>query len=269
MITTWEQRARRDGIVLKRFPYPSPPDDPMELVRLFEAQITPRTRALHMSHVTYTAGEIFPVKEICALALARGLYSFVDGAHAFAHFPFRIDELGCDFYGTSLHKWLTAPVGTGFLYVRRKRIPEVWPLQAAPPSMDENIRKFEQIGTFPVAIPNAVGAALTFLDGIGLDVKAARLRFLRRRWMDAVAELPNVRFYTANDDIQAGALGTMSIDGMGADELTDVLQTRYAIHVRPRFVREEWEGIRVTPNVFSTLEEVDTFATAVREVAGE
>jgi selenocysteine lyase/cysteine desulfurase len=269
MITTWEQRARRDGIVLKRLPYPSPPDDHMELVRLFEEQITPRTRALHMSHVTYTAGQIFPVKEICALARARGLYSFVDGAHAFAHFPFRIDELGCDFYGTSLHKWLTAPVGTGFLYVRRERIPAVWPLQAAPPSMDDNVRKFEQIGTFPVAIPNAVGAALTFLEGIGLDVKAARLRFLRRRWMDAVSELPNVRFYTANDDVQAGALGTMSIDGMGADELTDVLQSRYAIHVRPRFVRDEWEGIRVTPNVFSTLEEVDTFATAVREVAGE
>ena len=267
MITTWEQRERRDGIVLKRFPYPSPPDDPMELVRLYERHIGPRTKVLHMSHVTYTAGQIFPVKEICALARSRGLTSYVDGAHAFAHFPYRLDELGCDFYGTSLHKWLTAPVGTGFLYVRRERIPEVWPLQAAPASMDGDIRKFEQIGTFPVPIPNAIGEALTFLDGIGLEVKAARLRFLRRRWMDAVADLPNVRFYTANDDRQAGALATMSVEGMGANELTDVLQARYAIHVRPRFVEGEWEGIRVTPNVFSTLEEVDTFSRAVREIA--
>jgi len=267
MITTWEQRERRDGIVLKSLPFPSPPRDPMELLRLYEHNIGPRTRVLHMSHVTYTAGQIFPVKEICALARERGLYSVVDGAHGFAHFPYRIDELGCDFYGTSLHKWLTAPVGTGFLYVRRERIPDVWPLQAAPASMDVDIRKFEQIGTFPVAIPNAIGEALTFLDGIGLERKAARLRYLRRRWMDAVDAVPGVRFYTARDDRQAGALATMSLDGMGASELTDELQRRYAIHVRPRFVPEEWEGIRVTPNVFTTLEEVDTFARAVREIA--
>ncbi|MDP2956674.1 MAG: aminotransferase class V-fold PLP-dependent enzyme [Longimicrobiales bacterium] len=267
MITTWEQRERRDGIVLKRFPYPSPPANPMELLRLYEQNIGPRTRVLHMSHVTYTAGQIFPVKEICALARQRGLYSVVDGAHAFAHFPYRIDELGCDFYGTSLHKWLTAPVGTGFLYVRRDLIPDVWPLQAAPASMDGDIRKFEQIGTFPVAIPNAIGEALTFLDGIGLERKAARLRYLRRRWMDAVADVRGVRFYTARDDRQAGALATMSLEGMGANDLTDALQKRYAIHVRPRFVDGEWEGIRVTPNVFTTLEEVDTFAKAVREIA--
>jgi len=267
MITTWQQRERRDGIVLKRFPYPSPPDDPMELVRRYERNIGPRTRVLHVSHVTYTAGQIFPVKEICTLARERGLYSIVDGAHAFAHFPYRLDEIGCDFYGTSLHKWLTAPVGTGFLYVRRDRIPEVWPLQAAPASMDGDIRKFEQIGTFPVALPNAIGEALTFMDGIGLEIKAERLRYLRRRWMDAVAGTPGVRFYTANDDAQAGALGTMGIEGIGAADLTDLLQKRYAIHVRPRFVDGEWEGIRVTPNVFSTLEEVDTFGKAIREVA--
>ena len=269
MLTTWRQRERRDGIVLRTFPYPTPPEGPDQLVRLFEEHITPRTRVLHMCHVTFTAGQIFPVREICKLARDRGIYSVVDGAHSFAHFPFRIDELGCDFFGTSLHKWLTAPVGTGFLYVRAERIPSTWALTPAPESMDADIRKFEQIGTYPVAISNAIGDALTFQDAIGLERKAARLRYLRRRWMDAVRDVSGVRFYTADEDSQSCAIGTMGIRGVGAADLTDLLQGRYGIHVRPRFIQGEWEGIRVTPNVFSTLEEVDTFVTAIRELAAE
>jgi isopenicillin-N epimerase len=267
MITTWRQRERRDGVVLKMFPVPSPPDDPMELVELYRQNITPRTRVIHMSHVTFTAGQIFPVREICAMARERGIRTVVDGAHSFAHFPFRLDELGCDFFGTSLHKWLTAPVGTGMLYVRRELIPELWALTPAPASMDANIRKFEQIGTFPLAIPNAIGEAITFHQSIGSERKAERLRFLRNRWMEQVADVSGVHFYTANEDRQAGALATMGIDGIGAADLTERLQDRYSIHVRPRFVENEWEGIRVTPNVFSTLEEVDTFARAIREIA--
>jgi selenocysteine lyase/cysteine desulfurase len=269
MITTWRQRERRDGVVLKTFPVPSPPDDPMELVELYRQNITARTRVIHMSHVTFTAGQIFPVREICALAREHGIRTVVDGAHSFAHFPFRIHDLGCDFFGTSLHKWLTAPVGTGMLYVRRELIPELWALTPAPASMDADIRKFEQIGTFPLAIPNSIGEAITFHQSIGSERKAERLRFLRSRWMEPVADVRGVRFYTANDDRLAGALATMSIDGIGAADLTERLQDRYSIHVRPRFVEDEWEGIRVTPNVFSTLEEVDTFASAIREIATE
>ncbi|MDH5589818.1 MAG: aminotransferase class V-fold PLP-dependent enzyme [Gemmatimonadota bacterium] len=269
MITTWRQRERRDGVVLRTFPVPSPPDDPMELVEAYRKHITPRTRVIHMSHVTFTAGQIFPVREICAMARDRGIRTVVDGAHSFAHFPFSVRELGCDYFGTSLHKWLTAPVGTGMLYVRRELIPETWALTPAPSSMDGDIRKFEQIGTFPVAIPNSIGEAITFHESIGGERKAARLRYLRRRWMEQVEDVPGVEFRTANDDRQAGALSTMGIEGVGAQDLTGLLQERYSIHVRPRFVTGEWEGIRVTPNVFSTLEEVDTFATAIREIAAE
>ena len=203
------------------------------------------------------------------MARERNIRTVVDGAHAFAHFPFSLHDIGCDFFGTSLHKWLTAPVGTGMLYVRRELIPQIWSLTPAPESMDNNIRKFEQIGTFPVAIPNSIGEAITFHDSIGGERKAARLRYLRTRWMDQVSDLPNVSFYTANDDRQAGALGTMGIDGIGAADLTQKLQDGWSIHVRPRFVPGEWEGIRVTPNVFSTLEEVDTFAGAIQTLAGK
>ncbi len=267
MLTTWRQRERRDGIVLKTFPIPTPPDDIDELYDLFERAITPRTRVIHFCHITYTAGQIFPVKKICRMARERGIETIVDGAHAFAHFPFTRDDLDCDYYGTSLHKWLTAPFGTGFLYVRRDKIPGVWPLMAAPPSLDDNIRKFEQIGTHPVSNRNAIGEAITFNKSIGIDRKAARLRYLRERWTGQVRHLPGVQLLTSSDPAQACAIGTMRIDSIGAQALTDHLQKKYRIHVRPRFVPDEWEGIRVTPNVFTTLAEVDAFAHAIEDVA--
>jgi isopenicillin-N epimerase len=158
MLTTWQQRARRDGIVLKTFSFPVPAsfDD---LYRHFEEAITPRTRVILLCHVTLLTGQVFPVRRICQMARARGIETIVDGAHAFAHFPFKVTDLDCDYYGTSLHKWLLAPHGTGFLYVRREKIPKLWPLMAAPEKMNGNIRKFEEIGTHPAANHNAIAEA--------------------------------------------------------------------------------------------------------------
>lgn len=267
MLTAYRQRARRDGITLRTVSIPTPSDSPDALFDVFERAIGPRTRVLHISHVTYTAGQILPVGRLCRMARERGLFTVVDGAHAFAHFPFTRDELDCDVFGTSLHKWLTAPFGTGFLYVRRELIPQIWPLTAAPETLDADIRKFEQIGTAPVANRNAIGEAVTFHEAIGAERKAARLRHLRERWMRQVADVPGIHLLTPDDPEQACALGTMRIDGIGAQELTEQLQREDRIHVRPRFVPGEWEGIRVTPNVFSTVAEVDAFARAVTRIA--
>jgi len=266
MLTTWRQREARDGIVLKTFPFPVPPPSMDDLYQRFERAITPRTRVIHLCHITYTSGQIFPVKRICRMARERGIETIVDGAHAFAHFPFVRDDLECDYYGTSLHKWLTAPVGTGFLYVRREKIPNVWPLTAAPTSLEDNIRKFEQIGTHPVANRNSITEAITFHERIGPERKAARLRYLRNRWMERVGGLRGVNLLTPTDPAQSCALGAMNIDGMGAQALTDRLLADYRIHVRPRFVPNEWEGIRITPNVFTTLGEVDAFAEAIEQI---
>lgn len=266
MLTTWRQREARDGIVLKTFPFPVPPPSMDDLYQRFERAITPRTRVIHLCHITYTSGQIFPVQRICRMARERGIETIVDGAHAFAHFPFTRDDLDCDYYGTSLHKWLTAPVGTGFLYVRRDKIPSVWPLTAAPASLRENIRKFEQIGTHPVANRNSITEAVTFHETIGAERKAERLRYLRNRWMERVGDLRGVNLLTPTDPAQSCALGAMNIDGMGAQELTDRLQAEYRIHVRPRFVPNEWEGIRITPNVFTTLGEVDAFSEAIERI---
>ncbi len=231
-----------------------------------ERAITPRTRVLLICHVTYTTGHIFPVKEICALARARGVETLVDGAHGFAHFPFTRDDLDCDYYATSLHKWLYAPVGTGFLYVRRSKIRDLWPLMAAPVSMRDDVRKFEEIGTHPIALKGAITEALTFHEGIGAERKAARLRFLRQRWSDRVRDLPSVRVLNSDDPRDSCGIGALSLDGVDAAELTEHLERQYKIHVRPRVVEGELNCIRVTPNVFTTLEEVDFFAEAIESV---
>lgn len=269
MITAWRQRERRDGVVLRLVTFPVPAPSLDDLYERIFAAVTPRTKVIHVCHMTYTTGQIFPVRRICDEARRRGIVSFVDGGHTFAHFPFTRDDLGCDVYGSSLHKWLCAPVGNGLLYVRKPLIPRIWPLLAAEPAQDDDIRKFEAIGTYPVALRTAVSDALAFHEEIGAERKAARLRFLRERWMQGVRDVRGVKLLTSSDPAQSCALGAMSLDGMGAQQLTEALQKRWGIHVRPRFVPGEFECIRVTPNVFTTLDEVDLFVTAIRTLAAE
>src|SRR5665811_1927560 len=156
MITSWDQRARRDGNVVKQVSFKVPPPSDNYLVEQFRAAITPRTKVIEVTHVTNLTGQIMPVREIVEMARPRGIEVFVDGAHAYAHFPFKRDDLGADYYGSSLHKWLLAPIGTGLLYVRKSKIKGLWPLMAAPTSMDENMRTYEEIGTHPGANHTAI-----------------------------------------------------------------------------------------------------------------
>jgi isopenicillin-N epimerase len=265
MITTWKQRERRDGVVLKQISFPVPPPSPGDLVDRFARAITPKTRVIHFCHITNLTGQIFPVKEICALARARGIEAIVDGAHAFGHFPFTLADLECDYYGTSLHKWLFAPHGTGFLFVRKSKIKSVWPLMAAPPEMDENIRKFEEIGTHPAANHNAIAEALVFQEGIGLERKAARLRYLRDRWMKRLSGQKGVKIHTSFDPAMSCAIGNVGIEGVDTAKLGQHLWDKRRIIVVP-ILHDEYKGLRVTPNVYTTLGEVDVFAEEMEKV---
>jgi isopenicillin-N epimerase len=264
MITTWEQRVRRDGIVLKQVSFPVPLTDPKLLVDRIAAQITPRTKAIELTHITNLTGQILPIREVVRIARPRGIQVFVDGAHAFGHFPFTRDELECDYYGTSLHKWLHAPIGAGFLYVRKDRIPDIWPLMAADESRDANIRKFEEIGTHPQANFNAVSVALTFHRGIGVERKAARLRYLRDRWANALlAESPRVKVLSELGPERGGAIALISVDGMDPGKLGGWMMSKYRI-VNTPIVHSEFTGIRITPSIYTTVDEIDTFVDAVR-----
>lgn len=219
MITAWEQRGRREKIVLKQLDFAVPVTNSADLVRLFEQGITPRTRVIHVSQVGFMTGQRFPVKEICALARARGITSIVDGAHAFAHVPFQFTDIDCDFYGASLHKWLSAPIGTGMLYVRKDRIEKHWALMAAPPSMDKNIRKYEEIGTHPAAMHNATLQALEFHEQIGAERKYARLCYLKNRWAGRLAKVSGAKVLVSLDPVQSGAFGTIHFDTIEPENL--------------------------------------------------
>ena len=267
MLDTWEQRVRRDGIRLTKISFPVPPRSLDELADRLLAALTPATKVLHFCHITNLTGQIFPVRRICDEARRRGVKTIVDGAHAFAHFPFKGGrDLNCDFYGTSLHKWLLAPIGTGFLYVRREEIPGLWPLTPAPEARTGDIRKFEEIGTHPAANHNAIAEALSFHDGIGIERKAARLRYLRNRWAVRLAAHSRIRIHTNLDPAHSCAIGTVQIAGVPTPKLIERLWARWRIIATP-IVHKEYEGARITPNIYTTVEEIDTFAGAMEEIA--
>jgi len=264
MLATWRQRERRDGIVLKLISFPVPPPSLDDLYQRFERAITPRTRVILVCHITNRTGQIFPIRKICQLGRARGIEVIVDGAHAFAQFPSKLADLDCDYYGTSLHKWLLAPHGTGFLYVRRSKIRRLWPLMAAPAELADDIRKFEEIGTHPAANHNAISEALAFQESIGLERKAARLRHLRERWSRRLERLPKVKILTSSDPAQSCGLGFLGLEGIDPVQLADALWQRRQILVTA-MTMSQYAGLRVTPNVYTTGDEIDTFCAAVEK----
>src|SRR5712691_9711388 len=264
MLTTWRQRARREGIVVKEISFPVPPPSQDDLAQRIEAAIGPRTKVIHVCHITNLTGQIFPIRRIMQIARDRGIETIVDGAHAYAHFPFTRDELECDYYGTSLHKWLLAPHGTGFLYVRKEKIAGIWPMMAAPPEMNDDIRKFEEIGTHPAANHNANAEALTFHQGIGAERKAARLRYLRDRWAKRLEQVSGVKILTPYDPKQSCGLASFTPGSLDVGKLTEYLWDKHQIIVTP-IVHPEFNCIRVTPNVYTLTAEVDRFADVVEQ----
>jgi len=267
MITTWEQRVRREGIVLKQVSFKVPPPSDDYIVDQFRAAITPRTRVIEVTHITNLTGQILPVRKIVHMAREKGIEVFVDGAHAFAHFPFTRDDLDADYYGTSLHKWLHAPIGTGFLYVRRNKIKSLWPLMGAAASQDENIRKYEEIGTHPAANHNAIALSVAFNRAIGLERKAARLRYLRDRWAKPLAaDADRFNILTPLDDRQSCAIALVNINGIETPKLQQWLWHKHKV-MTVAIEHPEFHGLRVTPSVYTTLDEVDLFADLMRKAA--
>jgi selenocysteine lyase/cysteine desulfurase len=264
MLTTWDQRARREGIVVKPISFPLPVLSAKPFVDRIAAAVTPRTRVIELTHITNLTGQILPIREVMEFARPRNIEVFVDGAHAYAQFPFTRDELQADYYGTSLHKWLLAPIGSGFLYVRKEKQKKIWPLMAAAKEMDENIRKYEEIGTHPAANHNAIGVALAFHRAIGAERKVARLRFLRDRWAKRLLAEGNgrVKILTPLDSKLGAGIGFISIDGLDPTKLGGWLMAQHRV-VNTPIVHAEFSGIRITPNVYTTLDEVDRFSELV------
>jgi isopenicillin-N epimerase len=266
MIIAFEQRARREGIVLRQFSLPVPAEDDEEIVDRYRRNITPKTKLILACHMINLTGQILPVKRVVELGRERGIPVIVDGAQSFAHFDFTHADLGCDYFATSLHKWLFAPHGTGMLYVKRDKIRNLWPLMAAPETMAEDIRKFEEIGTHPAAQNLAIAEALTFHEGIGARRKAVRLRHLRDRWALRLARHDRMRLHTSLKPGKACGIANVEIMGVDTRKLVDHLWKRHQILVTP-IVHPEFSGVRISPGVYTTVEEIDRFSEAMEWIA--
>jgi selenocysteine lyase/cysteine desulfurase len=199
------------------------------------------------------------------MAHARGIPVIVDGAHAFNHFPYKLSDLDCDYYGVSLHKWTCAPIGTGFLYVKKSQIAKTWSLMASSDKQAGDIRKFEEIGTHPAANHNSISQALIFNENIGIERKSARLRYLRDRWAHRLSENAKVKTLHSEDPAQSCGIGFLSFKGgVDAQKIHDVLWKDHAV-ITAHVPHEEYTGLRITPHIYSTIRDIDTFSALVEK----
>jgi selenocysteine lyase/cysteine desulfurase len=267
VINAWKQREMRDGIVLKWVDLPMPVENDDLIVKAYTDQFTSRTKLINVTHVINWTGQILPVKKIAQAAHLRNIEVMVDGAHAFAHLVFKVPDLECDYFGCSLHKWLFAPFGTGFLFVKADKISKIWPLMSASDPKSTDIRKFENIGTRPFAVELAISTAIDFYNMIGPARKEQRLRYLKDYWVNAIKTHPKVKLNISQKPEYSCGLGNFSIEGKKPEELQSLLMTKYKILTTP-IVWEKVSGIRVTPSVYTTIPELDLFIKAVLEYAG-
>jgi len=268
MINAWKQREKRDGIVLKWVDLPQPIEDEDEVVKLYKEQFTSRTKIIEIMHMINWTGQILPAKKLAAAAHGNHIEVLVDGAHTFAHLDFKIPDLDCDYYGTSLHKWLCSPFGTGLLYVKKDKISKIWPLTAPGDPESDDIRKFEAMGTRSFPAELAIGTAINFHDMIGSERKEARLRYLKDYWMEGISDIPGVYFNTSKLPEFACGLGNFGIEGIETAEIQKKLLNQHKIYT----ITINWEninGIRVTPNVYITTKDLDRFIDAVHSIARE
>ena len=266
MINAWKQREKRDGIVLKWISFDFPIEDEALITQKFVDAFTPKTKIVHVTHLINWVGQILPARAIADAAHARGIEVVLDAAHSFAHIPYRIPDLGCDYFGTSLHKWLCAPIGSGMLYIKKDKINKIYPLFAAPEPDSNDIRKFEHLGTRAFPIEQAIGQAIEFHHMIGSERKAKRLHYLKNYWAQKVQEIPEIEIHTSLDPRFGGAIALVSIAGKTPGEVSSLLFRNYKIHTTS-IVWENISGVRVTPNVYTTTRDLDVLIKALKEIA--
>ena len=264
MLDMFKQVAERHGVVNRMVSVPNHPTSDEEIVSLYERAITPKTRMLMVCHMINITGQILPVRKICDMAHRKGVQVLVDGAHCVAHIRFSIRELGCDYYGASLHKWLSVPLGAGMLYVNKKNAGVIWPMfgDGRP---KEDILRLNHTGTHPCATDLAISDAIDFYNKIGADRKEARLRYLQQYWTSRARKLPGVVLNTPEDPARACGIANVGIKGMSPDTMAKTLLSKYGIFT-VAIDYANVHGCRITPNVFTTTEELDTFVKALGEM---
>jgi len=262
----FEQIGKRHGVVLKKVSVPNHPKNDMELISLYESQITSKTRLIMISHMVNITGQILPVKKICDMAHSYGVEVLVDGAHCVGHFNFKIDNLNCDYYGSSLHKWLATPLGAGLLYVNNKHIPKIWPLIADHEKDPNKIQRLSHTGTHPVSTDLTIIDAIEYLNSIGIKKKESRLRFLKTYWQNALKNESNIVINTPFDPQRSCGIGNVGLKNMKPETLANRLYEEFGIFT-VAIDYANVKGCRITPNIFTNENELDTFIDAMKSLA--
>ncbi len=266
MLDMFELQAQRHGIINKKVSLPNHPTSDDDIVNLYANAITSKTKLLMVCHIVNITGQILPIKKIVKMAHDKGVEVMVDGAHAFGMFRFSIRDLDCDYYGASLHKWLSAPLGSGLLFVKKEKIPGIWPMFAEMGRADDDIRRLNHTGTHPVHTDLAIINALEYYKRLGPERKEARLRYLQHYWTSRVRDLPNIVVNTPADQSRHCAIGNVGVESLEPGELSKTLLEKYRIWT-VAINRPGVRGVRITPNIYTTTEELDTFVEALKEIA--
>lgn len=266
MISALKQLSMRRKVVLKRFNVPLVPSSMDELAQSFMKAAGPKTKMILVSHMAFPNGQVFPVKEICRQARMRGILTVVDGAHSFAHVGPKVAEIGCDFYGTSLHKWLGAPMGTGMLWMRPELVEKTWPLFYSPDAKSSDMTKFEHYGSHPVPIVLSIAEAAAFHEVIGFKRINARLHFLKKWWVDRVKDLPGLELVSNPAPEHTCALAAFTIKGRSGSDIYGYLWKEHKILTTPIGGGDAgFNGVRISPNVYNSTAELDCLVKALRD----
>ncbi len=262
----FEQISDRYGVVNKIISIPNHPKNDEEIVSLYESQITSKTKLIMVCHMINITGQILPVKKICEMAHSYGVEVMVDGAHCVGHFDFSIDDFNCDYYGSSLHKWLATPLGAGLLYVNKNKTHRIWPLLANGNTNKSDIKRLNHIGTHPVHTDLAISNSIDYLKWIGMERKEKRMRFLQRYWSDKLRNVNNVIVNTPIDIHRSCGIGNVGLTNMSPSKMEDLLFEKYKIFT-VAIDYANVKGCRISPNIFTTTKELDSFVDAVKELS--
>ena len=266
MVNHFKLVGRRYGVVNKILSVPNNPGSDEEIVKMYEDAITDKTKLLMICHMINITGHILPVRKICDMAHKRGVKVMVDGAHAFGHITFSMQDLNCDYYGASLHKWLSVPLGSGILYVSKENIPSLWPLLASGNNNPDDIYRLNHIGTHPVHTDLTISDAIDYYLMIGPERKEKRLRYLQRYWSDQVRGLPNIIMNTPEEPHRSCGIANVGVKGINPKDLAEILFEKYNIYT-VGIDGQNVHGCRITPNVFTTPAELDVLVAALKELA--
>jgi selenocysteine lyase/cysteine desulfurase len=266
MLDMFEQVKNRYGVVKVMVSVPNHPKDDQEIINLYKNAITPKTKVILVSHMVNISGQILPIKEICKMAHERGVQVIVDGAHAFAHIKYSIEDLGCDYYAASLHKWLSTPLGAGLLYVNKDNVKKIWPLLADGEKDINKINRLNHTGTHPVHTDLTIADSIDYLETIGIEKKEARLRFLQNYWTEKVRNLPRVNVNTPADANRSCAIANVGIDGITPADLAKRLLAEHQIFT-VAIDYANVRGCRICPNLYTTTQELDHFVEAIKKLS--